>query len=138
MLTPKNKGQYTVEEMIEFYTLFNDRCLSEKFGTGYLTVHSGATLSRSKAAGYINTHNIKRTRIINGIVVAAPLTVTPERGVRVWDVSLSNIDGCTSWTWDWDETDWTSLNNGVLFASKEDAQENTRAIASITKVKQDE
>lgn len=70
----------------------------------------------------------KKVRIINGIEVPAPASVSPRVGDKYYVIALSCPDGVLELTWEDTEMDNTRYLCDQCFLSREDAQANLKVI----------
>ncbi|QDP55704.1 MAG: hypothetical protein Tp138OMZ00d2C19078241_36 [Prokaryotic dsDNA virus sp.] len=78
-----------------------------------------------------NGHKLRlkpRTRMMNGFEVPAPLDHEPESRLRYWTIEATSKDGVIDVPWFADADDQRVLSQGLMFATKEDAIANFKAI----------
>lgn len=69
-----------------------------------------------------------RTRMLNGFEVPAPMDVMPEVGEKYWIVVMHRDKGVVDVNFTKHETDYILFDRGFMFATKEDAIANFKAI----------
>lgn len=69
-----------------------------------------------------------RTRMLNGFEVPAPMDVIPEKGMEYWSPCVVASSGVTGAEFTGHEMDYCIFHRGFMFATKEDAIANFKAI----------
>lgn len=69
-----------------------------------------------------------RTRMLNGFEVPAPMDVMPDVGSRYWVIDACDINGSDDIIFSNDAADQRAFNRGFMFATREDAIANFKAI----------
>lgn len=81
---------------------------------------------------HADEHRLKpRTRMLNGFEVPAPLDVMPEIGEEYWSVRMSGFNGAICFQCSGDRIDRRLFDRKMMFATKEDAVANFRAICGF-------
>lgn len=72
-----------------------------------------------------------KTRVLNGVEVAAPLSEAPRVGSECYYISTYDIDPVAPHNWLDDSVDRRLLGRGIVFATEDDARENAEVLLDM-------